>query len=59
MVVRDYLAKNFRLDDSRLKTYGAGETSKDDSSQVEILVYGPTVAAPDGKGQAKPAKKAP
>jgi flagellar motor protein MotB len=38
--VRDYLAKNFRLDDTRIKTLGLGKTdSTGDSGEVEILVY--------------------
>lgn len=41
--VRDYLAKNFRLDDTRIKTLGLGKTSDtDDNGKVEILVYPPT-----------------
>lgn len=40
MVVRDYLAHNFGLDDTRIKTIGLGETSEaGDSSKVEILIY--------------------
>lgn len=39
MVVRDYLAKNFKLDDSRLKTKGWGEVHGDDVSKLEIVVY--------------------
>jgi phospholipid/cholesterol/gamma-HCH transport system substrate-binding protein len=38
--VRDYLAKNFRLDDTRIKTLGLGKTSDtDDNGKAEILVY--------------------
>lgn len=40
MVVRDYVAQNFRLDDTRLKTIGLGKTKEaNDTSKVEILVY--------------------
>ncbi len=40
MVVRDYLAQNFKLDDTRLKTLGLGETKEaGNASKVEILVY--------------------
>ena len=53
--VHDYLAKNFRLDDTRIKTLGLGKTSDtDDNGKVEILVYPPseTGAAPNApKGQ--------
>ena len=39
-VVRDYLAQNFKLEDTRLKTIGLGK-SKDagDSSKLVILIY--------------------
>jgi phospholipid/cholesterol/gamma-HCH transport system substrate-binding protein len=38
--VRDYLAKNFRLDETRIKTLALGKTdSTGDSGEVEILVY--------------------
>jgi phospholipid/cholesterol/gamma-HCH transport system substrate-binding protein len=44
--VRDYLAKNFRLDDTRIKTLGLGKTSDtDDNGKVEILVYPESAAA--------------
>ncbi len=40
MVVRGYLAKNFKLDDKRIKTLGMGETgSPDDRGRVEIVVF--------------------
>jgi phospholipid/cholesterol/gamma-HCH transport system substrate-binding protein len=41
MVVRDYLAKNFKFDDTRLKTIGLGKDSAPDANQVEIFVYPP------------------
>jgi phospholipid/cholesterol/gamma-HCH transport system substrate-binding protein len=38
--IRDYLAKNFRLDDTRIKTLGLGKTNDaDDNGKAEILVY--------------------
>ena len=49
MVIRDYLVKNFKLDDTRLKTMGAGkdpETSND-TGQIEILIF------PAGSGFSK------
>jgi len=54
--IRDYLAKNFRLDDTRIKTLGLGKTSDtEDNGKAEILVYG---APPDQnnatRSQAKP-----
>jgi phospholipid/cholesterol/gamma-HCH transport system substrate-binding protein len=45
-VVRDYLVKNFRLDDTRIKTLGLGKTNDTgDNGMVEILVYPATSAA--------------
>jgi phospholipid/cholesterol/gamma-HCH transport system substrate-binding protein len=39
-VVRDYLAQNFRLDDSRIKTIGLGKNEDTpEEGRVEILVY--------------------
>ncbi len=39
-VVRDYLAKNFRLDDARIKTLGLGKASDTgENGKAEILVY--------------------
>jgi len=39
MVVRDYLAENFRLDDAHIKTMGAGKTEQATGSKIRILVY--------------------
>ncbi len=42
MVVRQYLAKNFKMDDSRVVTKGMGEDDQTDpakADRVEILVY--------------------
>jgi phospholipid/cholesterol/gamma-HCH transport system substrate-binding protein len=39
LVVRDYLAKNFKLEDAQLKTMGKGEANGGEESKVEILVY--------------------
>ena len=38
MVVRDYLAENFKVDDTAIKTIGLG---KGDSNTVEIMIYPP------------------
>ena len=43
-VARDYLVQNFKLDDQRIKTMGAGKT-QDGSDQLEILVYSPGQSA--------------
>jgi outer membrane protein OmpA-like peptidoglycan-associated protein len=42
MVVRQYLAQKFRVDDARIKTLGLGEnqsTTVDKSGRVTIVVY--------------------
>jgi hypothetical protein len=39
-VVRDYLAENFRLDDTRIKTIGLGKSAaQGDSGKLQILIY--------------------
>jgi outer membrane protein OmpA-like peptidoglycan-associated protein len=39
-VVRDYLAENFKFDDTRVRIIGLGKSLKDgDASKVEILIY--------------------
>jgi hypothetical protein len=50
-VLRDYLAKNFRLDDTRIKTLGLGKAQDTgDNGKAEILVYGGgTPAATDAQ----------
>src|SRR6266699_1979689 len=40
MVVRDYLVKNFKLQDTRIKTIGLGKSDKvTDGGSVEVLIY--------------------
>jgi outer membrane protein OmpA-like peptidoglycan-associated protein len=40
MVVRDYLVKNFKLQDTRIKTIGLGKLDKaSDGGSVDILIY--------------------
>ena len=40
MVVRDYLVKNFKVEDTRIKTIGLGKSDKvADGGSVVILVY--------------------
>ena len=42
MVVRQYLAQKFKLDDARIKTQGAGEDQQNaggSAGRVTILVY--------------------
>ena len=55
MVVREYLAKKFRVDDTRIRTKGFGEDAQTDSkkaSRVEIIVY------PEG-AERRPGRAAP
>jgi phospholipid/cholesterol/gamma-HCH transport system substrate-binding protein len=51
MVVRDYLAENFRLDDTRLKTIGAGKTQQATDAKIRILVYPVGSTASPGQNQ--------
>src|SRR6266576_6329752 len=40
MVVRDYLVKNFKLEDTRIKTIGLGKSDKaPEGGSVEVLIY--------------------
>jgi phospholipid/cholesterol/gamma-HCH transport system substrate-binding protein len=39
MVVRDYLVKNFKMDDTRVKTIGLGKSPDADGAGVAVLVY--------------------
>jgi phospholipid/cholesterol/gamma-HCH transport system substrate-binding protein len=39
MVVRDYLVKNFKMDDTRVKTIGLGKSSDAEGAGVTVLVY--------------------
>ncbi len=41
LVVRDYLVKNFKMDDTRVKTLGLGKTTNADTAGVSVLVYPP------------------
>jgi phospholipid/cholesterol/gamma-HCH transport system substrate-binding protein len=52
LVVRDYLVKNFKFDDTHLKTIGLGKSNNsEDTNRVEILVYPAGTAAPAGREQ--------
>lgn len=39
MVVRDYLVKNFKLEDTRIKTIGLGKSDKAEGGCIEVLIY--------------------
>lgn len=38
MVVRDYLVRNFRLNDTRIRTIGLGKTDSNDNG-IAVIVY--------------------
>ncbi len=46
MVVRDYLVKNFKMDDTRVKTIGLGKSNDGEGTGVAVLVY-PSGTAPN------------
>ncbi len=47
-VVRDYLVQHFKVEDTRIKTFGAGKSAAGpDGGEVEVLVY------PPGKAEAE------
>jgi outer membrane protein OmpA-like peptidoglycan-associated protein len=39
LVVRNYLVKNFKFDDTHMKTIGLGKRNTEDVNHVEILIY--------------------
>src|ERR1700691_2494984 len=45
MVVRDYLVKNFKMDDTRVKTIGLGKSNDAEGAGVAVLVYPAATAA--------------
>jgi phospholipid/cholesterol/gamma-HCH transport system substrate-binding protein len=53
MVVRDYLVRNFKMDDTRVKTIGLGKSSDAEGAGVTVLVY------PAGTGVADNTKSGP
>jgi phospholipid/cholesterol/gamma-HCH transport system substrate-binding protein len=51
-VVREYLTKNFRFDDTHLKTIGLGKALEpEESDKVEVAVYPAKVASATRQGQ--------
>lgn len=52
LVVREYLVKNFKFDDTHLKTIGLGKSSDtEDVNRVQILIYPPGTTAPPAHEQ--------
>ena len=47
LVVREYLVKNFKVDDTRIKTMGLGKTdAANEDGKLDILVYADVNASP-------------
>jgi phospholipid/cholesterol/gamma-HCH transport system substrate-binding protein len=56
MVVRDYLVKNFKFDDTRLKTMGLGKNGEANDSVaggIEIVVYPVAVETPPARRETR------
>jgi outer membrane protein OmpA-like peptidoglycan-associated protein len=53
MVVRDYLVKNFKMDDTRVRTLGMGKSSDVRNPEVSVLIYRNGTVAPDSPAAAK------
>jgi phospholipid/cholesterol/gamma-HCH transport system substrate-binding protein len=50
MVVRDYLVRNFKMDDTRIKTIGLGKSDKAaEDGSVEVLIYPEGTTATDSR----------
>jgi hypothetical protein len=52
MVIRDYLVKNFKMDDTRLKTMGLGKKNDSNAAKaggVDIIVYPVGATVPPDK----------
>jgi phospholipid/cholesterol/gamma-HCH transport system substrate-binding protein len=59
LVVRDYLVKNFKFDDTHMKTIGLGKSNNTaDVNRVEIRIYPAGTALPEGTRAAAPAQRA-
>jgi phospholipid/cholesterol/gamma-HCH transport system substrate-binding protein len=53
LVIRDYLVKNFKFDDTHLKTIGLGKRNTEDVNRVEILIYSSGAGASAEQNAAK------
>lgn len=51
LVVRDYLVKNFKFDDTHVKTLGLGKSDADENNHVDVLIYPPGTTFPPGRAQ--------
>ena len=52
MVVRDYLVKNFKMDDTRVRTLGMGKSSDAGNPGVSVLIYRTGTVAPNSPAAA-------
>ncbi len=51
MVVRDYLVKNFRLEDAKIKTIGLGKSDRaPEGGSVQVLIYPEGATAAQSRG---------
>lgn len=57
MVVRDYLVKNFEMDDTRVKTIGLGKSPEVNGDGVEVLVYPVARAEVSTKSTSRPNRR--
>ncbi len=51
MVVRDYLVKNFKMDDTKVRTIGLGKSPKETAAGISVLIYS---AGPGPMSKAQP-----
>jgi outer membrane protein OmpA-like peptidoglycan-associated protein len=54
MVVRDYLVKHFKMDDTKVKTIGLGKSPDEDAAGISVLIYS---AGPGPMSKAQPPHK--
>jgi phospholipid/cholesterol/gamma-HCH transport system substrate-binding protein len=47
MVVRDFLVKNFKMDDTNVRTLGLGKSPDAGNSGISVLIYPPGTAVPN------------
>jgi phospholipid/cholesterol/gamma-HCH transport system substrate-binding protein len=52
MVVRDYLVKNFKMDDTRVRTLGIGKSSNMSNPGVSVLIYRAGTMPPESPASA-------
>jgi outer membrane protein OmpA-like peptidoglycan-associated protein len=56
-VVRDYLVQHFKVDDTKIKTFGGGKSADaPDEGRVELIIYAPANAPSPSQGAPQPTK---